>query len=693
MGRGAYAPGFSMRVAYTITIFLGALLLFVVQPMAGKMLLPLFGGTPAVWNTCMVFFQAALLAGYAYAHLLTKIPGVHRQMLLHGAILATASITLPMALGDATPDLGSPVLWLLGALVCTIGPPFVAVSATAPLLQRWFSTAGTRSSRDPYFLYAASNAGSLLALLGYPLLLEPLLALDGQRLGWSIGYATVALLTICCGLTLLRRSGATRAIPVQAPPEHDAAPPSRRDYLKWIALAFVPSSLMLGVTQHITTDIAAIPLFWIVPLAIYLLTYILAFSGRAPSGPYSRMLLIVTVPTLAVSVVWSTFPMWLMLGLHLAILFVGAMMCHGRLAESRPHPRHLTSFYLAIALGGALGGVFNAILAPQLFDSVFEYPLAIAMAVMLRDRSMFRRSTQTLRRAMSVSLDVGVLALVAIHRPLIVFLSDVDVLLQQRTFFGVHWVASEESGKWTGYYQGSTLHGLQIAGQTHTPVGYYHKDSGIGRLYERMRGDPRLERVGLVGLGAGTLAAYARAGQRYTFYEIDPAVVRIAQNPELFTYLHDMPTEATIVIGDGRLSLAREPDDTFGLIVLDAFSSDAIPVHLLTREAIDLYFDKLVPDGLLAIHATNRHVDLGPLVAGLARDRGLAAVQWVGEAPDDASIDKGLYFARWLFMGRSEQALAPLLTDERFVPLPAPVDAPVWTDNFSNVLAVVDWAH
>ncbi len=681
-----------MRATYTITIFTGALLLFLVQPMVGKLVLPWLGGTPAVWNTCMMFFQAALLAGYAYAHLLTKLRDQRTQILVHGIVMACAVISLPIALrqGNA-PTEGSPVLWLVVSLLLSVGLPFFVVSSNSPLLQRWFAETDDPSGRDPYFLYAASNAGSLLALLAYPLLVEPLLTLHNQAFWWAGGYGLFAVLTVSCGIVLLRRPRSANCL--VAATEPPAPVPSRVDYAKWAVLAFVPSSLMLGVTQHITTDIAAIPLLWVVPLTIYLLTFILAFSRWQifEAAVLSRLFVFLAIPVVGISVVWASFPVWLILLMHLALLFVGAMMCHVRLAQSRPHPHYLTGFFLAIAVGGALGGVFNAVIAPQVFSSILEYPLVIALAFLLRDRRAFGRANLPRIKWTNRVLDGGMIGITVVCIPLFSSLPGLKLVARERSFFGVHRVATDTGLGWTGYFQGSTLHGIQMAAHPRQAMGYYHRDTGIGQLYLRMAGDNRLDRVAVIGLGAGTLAAQARPGQHYTIYEIDPSVVKIAQNDRFFTYLSDAPHSHSIVLGDGRISLAREPDGAFGLIVLDAFSSDAVPVHLITSEAIDLYFDKLTHNGLLAINATSRHLDLSRLVGGLARDRGLVAIEWAGATEHTPSFEEGKLQARWLVMGRSERVMAPLLADPLWQRVPMTDDLPVWTDQFSNMLAIFDW--
>ncbi len=681
-----------MRAAYTITIFAGALLLFLVQPMIGKRVLPLLGGSPAVWNTCMVFFQVALLCGYVYAHLLAKLRGARRQVLVHSLVLGAALFALPIALrGEAPAGGASPVLWLVTALVVSVGLPFFAVSASAPLLQRWFSGTGHSLARDPYFLYAASTAGSLAGLLCYPLLVEPALPLRVQQLAWSGGYLAFAAGAVSCGVLLVRRPGPALA---EAPGAADPArSPGPCDYLRWTVLALAPSSLMLGVTQHITTDVGAVPLLWVVPLCIYLLTYILAFSRRrlVTANVASWLLVPLAIGALWAPRHWWDLPISLILGLHLVLLFVASAACHGRLADSRPPPRFLTGYYLAIAAGGALGGAFNALLAPVVFESVVEYPLMIAFAVLLRARPAFGDFPPAVGRTLNLAVDAAVVVLALLFHPLRSTWPGVEIALTERTFFGVHWVALDDDSGLVGYCQGSTVHGFQSVHDRGRPLGYYHEETGIARIFEELGPDPRLDRVGLIGLGTGTMGAYARPGAHYTFFEIDPAVVEIARDERYFTYLRDMAEPPEIVLGDGRLGLAAEPDGEFGLIVLDAFTSDAVPVHLLTAEAIDLYFRKLQPDGLLAAHLTNRHVDLPTVIAGIAADRGLHAWEWVGGADVDSGGGDGRFPTRWFVLSRDDSAAAPLLDDPQWVRVPRIEGAPVWTDDFSNLVSLLKW--
>jgi hypothetical protein len=684
-----------VRTTYAITILVAAFLLFAVQPLVGKLLLPYLGGAPAVWNTCMVFFQAILLAGYAYAHVLTRLRSRRGQVLVHVAALVAATAALPIALRpDAVPPTeASPIPWLVLSLLLAVGLPLFVVSANAPLLQKWFASTDDPLARDPYFLYAASNAGSLAALLAYPVLIEQWLGLDRQRYAWSGGFVLFGVLLLVCGYFLLtrpRRAAAEDGVEIDGP----AAPPPRlRRYALWTALAFVPSSLMLAVTQHITTDIAAVPLLWVVPLGLYLLTYIIAFARRqvVPVKVWSWLLLLAAPPALLTAGRWPWLAAAPALAMHLSLLFLGAMACHGRLAALRPHPRHLTGFYLAIAVGGVLGGAFNTLVAPHIFVAVLEYPLVIAAAVLLRERPAFGRAGSAVTTGINVALDAAVVIVAVSILPSFIRVPDLEVVAIDRTFFGVHRVCADADRRWIGYFNGTTLYNVQLADDPHRPLTYYHDDTGIGQLYRRLAGDPRLDRVGLIGLGAGALGARARPGQHYTFYEIDPAVVRIARDSGFFTHLRDMPEPPTIVLGDGRLSLAREPDGTFGVIVLDAFNSDSIPAHLLTVEAFDLYFRKLAPDGLLAVHVTNRYLDLGAVVGGVARRCGLVVLDWLPARDVENDFASGIQQAWWLIVARNEQALAPLRADPGWQPLAVPDDAPVWTDDSSSLMPIMKW--
>lgn len=756
-----------MRWAYALTLLLSAALLFTVQPMVAKMVLPILGGSPAVWNTCMVFFQVGLLGGYLYAHLLSRRLPTTAQFATHAVVVLLPLLVLPVSVGGqaAPPADHSPVGWLLATLAAACGLPFLVVASTGPLLQRWFSRSGGVRASDPYFLYAASNLGSLGGLLAYPLLLEPGLPLtsppDGyglsQASAWTASYVLFALLAVGCG-ALAVRAARLGAVPEEPPPS--GPPPSVATWGRWIALALVPSSLLLGVTQFLTTDIAAIPLLWVIPLALYLLTFVAAFGwgDRLPLRGISW-----AFAALAVSAAMLELPeiemVWtLPLIVHLLLFVAAALMCHVRLARSRPDPTRLTGYYLALAVGGALGGVFNALVAPLLFNDVLEYPLVLLVACLLRPCAP--ESGDLARHRAVLALDVllpAVLlgAVYGIHRILPEMGADpslasriligvvpaalalamarrrarftlaLTVLLafpwitvreaglvhRARGFFGVHRVASylgdefplDDEGGLTfrvPYHvlvHGSTRHGSQAlqGGLRRTPTTYYHRSGPIGQVFEAFRDSPLFDDIALVGLGAGTLTAYGAPHRRITVYEIDPEVVRIARDPTLFTYLEDTPSPVEIVLGDGRRSLERAPDGAYGLIVLDAFTSDAVPVHLLTREAMALYVKKLRPGGLLAIHLTNGYLDLPPVVGAVADDLRLTALvqRDNGRTPREKLELKD--FSVWAVVARTRDDLGPLGKDPRWQPLagegaPRPRPPALWTDRYSNLITIFD---
>ncbi|MEW6742078.1 MAG: fused MFS/spermidine synthase [Planctomycetota bacterium] len=680
-----------MRALFTLTVFLGASLLFFIQPMVAKHLLPFLGGTPAVWTTCMLFFQAVLLLGYTWAHLVTRLRTRRAQTLTHGMVLLGSLLSLPLSFPGAAPALtaASPVWWILSVLVLSVGAPFLVLSTNAPLLQRWFAATGDRA--DPYFLYAASNAGSLLALLAYPFLIEPSLTLAGQRTACSAGVALFVFLTLMCGGLLLLRAQRHGSTSTAGATDASVAPPRLRNRMAWVLLAFVPSSLMIGATQHITTDIAPVPLLWVVPLALYLLTFILAFSCPTATmikvGSWALMAL--AFAALGSLWFWHAVPGTIGITLHLLLLLSAALVLHGRLSASRPHSRHLTGYFLCVAVGGALGGLFNAIVAPHLFNSLFEYPLAIALAFLLRDRSILGWPTLLRTKcanlvfdALAVLLMIGTLPSVSAG-----FSAGPKVVHTDRTFFGVHRVTIHDATGITAYHQGTTIHGMQRASEPGRALSYYHDFTGIGELFAKFGESAQFERVGLVGLGVGSLAAQARPAQRLTFYEIDPAVVWIARDSGFFGFLQESRVaRVDIVIGDGRRLLAREPASSFDLLVLDAFSSDAVPVHFLTREAFALYSGKLRSGGLLAFHVTNRYLRLTELVATVAHESGLVALEWAPSRGSLPPLREGEFEAAWVVAGRDGEALQALRDDRDWRAVPIRAEAQGWTDDFSNLV-------
>ncbi|MBI4342442.1 MAG: fused MFS/spermidine synthase [Candidatus Omnitrophica bacterium] len=746
-------PG-GLLTLYAATLFLSAWLLFTVQPMAAKMLLPLLGGSPSVWNTCLVFFQAVLLLGYGYAHLLSTRLAPRSQVLAHAAVLALPLLALPIHRPEAAipPAHANPTAWLLALLAAVVGLPFFVVSTSAPLLQRWFSRSGHRDAADPYFLYAASNAGSLLGLLAYPTLIEPTLTLTAQTRVWGLAYAGFAVLGVCCALTLWRNAGPAPQPAAWPGPIQPAGSSPRalwRERAHWLALSAVPSSLLLGVTTYLSTDLAAVPLLWVVPLSLYLLTFILVFARRPPVSPavMHRLLPLTVLPLAILMAASARKPLGLLIALHLVVFFVAAMVCHGALARRRPPAHRLTEFYVCLSVGGVLGGLFNALAAPLLFKTVVEYPLAIVLACLLRPARLggprtasfgtpvgdpawrrgarLGRTPETRRdQVFDYLIPVGVgvftasLALLTedwppagrtaalaglpallcglwTSRPLRfglavgAFLAVSAtarmewnrVLHVERSFFGVHRVVRLEPHHLLMH--GTTIHGAQHLEPARRcdPLAYFSTGSPIGQVFASQA--PRLRRVGVVGLGAGTLASYSAPEQDWTFYEIDPAVLRIAADPRWFTYLGRCLTRGRVVLGDARLTLAGAPDRWYDLLVLDAFSSDSIPMHLLTREAMQLYLRKLGDGGLLALHLTNRFLDLERPIGDLAASMGLVCLaqhhRLPRSGPEGAS-------SRWLLIARRGDELEPWIHDPRWRLLEGRPGVRVWTDDFTNLL-------
>jgi hypothetical protein len=704
---------------FAATIFLAAGLVFLVQPLVAKMLLPVFGGTPAVWAVSLVFFQAVLLAGYCWAHLSLRFLPLRRQPFVQLPLLLAPFVLLPIGFAaDADPGSRDPALWLLGVLTLAVGLPFLAVSTASPVLQRWFSATGHGASGDPYFLYAASNAGSLIGLLSYPLVLEPRLTLEQQSRVWLLGYAVFVGLAALCALRVF---SSREALPVQA--LRPAAAPSLtwRTRIRWTAMAALPSSLILGTTSHLSTSIASVPLLWVVPLAVYLVTYILAFARSAPLSPRTVATGVVTSSLLVAGTLLQLLrlPIAALVAILCANLFFVALLVHRRLASERPPVERLTEFYLLLSLGGVLGGAFNALVAPQLFDSIAEYPLALTLALLvLPGAKSLRRDAPVVvvycgavlvalvaagalgTVAIRAALAGAVLSLLLFHRrparlagglALLLGLATFGVqsLHAERTFFGVLTVTDGPNHERL-LAHGITVHGAQSLdpARRDEPLAYYTRQGPLGQLFTARRG--RFGRVGVIGLGAGAVAAYGRAGDDYVFYELDRSVARIATDRRWFTFLSDSPANVRIVIGDGRLELARARPAGFDLIVLDAFSSDSVPVHLLTKEALELYLAKLAPGGVIALHITNNHLEMEPVVAAVAASLGLVGVaqeQHVSTAAEELGARR----SHWVTLARDPGSLGRLASDPRWHPLEARPGDPVWTDQFSNILSVVDW--
>jgi SAM-dependent methyltransferase len=669
-------------ILYAVTIFLSAFLLFQVQPLIARMILPWFGGTAAVWTTCMLFFQLLLLGGYVYSHAYVSrlIPA---RRYVHVVLLAVAAATLPLAAAAAWKPAGGedPTGRILGLLATSVGLPYFVLSTTGPLVQAWH--ARSHPGATPYRLFALSNLGSMLALLSYPLLVEPALALGKQALVWSAGFVLFALL---CGVLAWRSRGADA--PLSAAEE--AVKPGLGIQALWAALAGCASTLLLAFTSHMSLNIAAIPFLWVLPLALYLLSFVLCFEA---SGWYRRWLFL---PSLAagfaavcVTLTRSNPSLWGLIPLYSATLFTACMVCHGELARSKPHPRYLTGFYLMLALGGALGGVLVGLLAPKVFDDLYELPLGmVALAVfvtlaLLRDRSSVLHGRWG-TPARLVFLAAGIALTVQLARTYRA--NSADIRLTLRNFYGV--LKVRDSGEGPGAMRvlsnGTIIHGKQFLQEDRRdwPTTYYGPTSGVALAILDFRKRGAL-RVGVVGLGAGTLAAYGRAGDVFRFYDINPQVVQLARSE--FSFLKDSPAQVDVQLGDARLSLEREAPQNFDVLALDAFSSDAIPVHLLTIEAFRAYLKQLRAGGILAVHISNRYLDLIPVVQQAAQALSLE-LREVHNGDDD---DAGVYRSDWLLLSASPAAFeGPLLRDWA-QEIATDASVRLWTDDYSDLYRIL----
>lgn len=760
--------GFLQSVLFTGTILLSAYLLFWAQPLFARMILPILGGASAVWTTSMLFFQFTLLAGYVYAHFSGKILAIKSQIFLHILLLGTASMSLPFYIDYATfesPE-GSPVFWVLSLAALTVGPPFFMVSATAPILQRWFSLTHHQYRDNPYFLYAASNLGSLLALLSFPTILEPFLGAHLQTVCWQTGYFVLSALFLIVGFVTLKElkvEPRSSVLPV-VPPLACVPGISAGLRLSWVFLAFVPSSMMLGLTSHVTTDIAPVAMFWVVPLALYLLSFVVVFSrcqGLVADRKLAVIILCCTVvlfymrfegydKTITTAILAVLF--------NLILFFSAAWLFHGYLSSSKPSAVHLTEFYLWLSIGGMLGGFFNAMLAPLIFNQIFEYYVVviavffIALRVILEkprrrvlletpqifgmiivfalllflfvlvDIIMSRPITVKVQQTFVFSsLAVIVTAtVVAYYKPgrlarrmaiiavvlgglgsvLILTQTHTNILLA-RSFYGALKVKQKLDVYDVPYHlfiHGSTRHNLQKFGndaeENQEPLMYFHRQANIGHAVRCMQAHlDRLLRLGFVGLGAGAMSAYVEVGDVATYYEIDPQVAAMAENREYFTYVGDAKGNVQILIGDARLQLKKSGDASYDILLIDAFSSDAIPVHLLTAEAVALYLRKIKEDGVLLFHLSNRYLDLYKVLQGLPLPSGyvlyFASKNNVERPTLPANAISGIFsHSQVALIARDSSLPQEITASERWQKLEFDPDFRVWTDDYSNIFGI-----
>jgi SAM-dependent methyltransferase len=683
-----------------LTVFASAFLLFLVQPLIAKQILPWFGGSAAVWTTCLVFFQAALTAGYAYADAIARLRP-RTQALLHMALLAGSLLALPIVPAAHWKPDGSeaPLGLILGLLTATIGLPYFLLATTSPLVQSWFARA--HPARSPYRLFALSNLASLLALLGYPFLLEPWVPTRAQALAWSAAYAVFAVL--CASLAWRSRVAPATAIVIpgaastrsvhEAPVPGTLArgtlvasavrAPTLGQQLLWMVLALTGSMLLLAITEHVTQNVAAVPLLWVLPLAIYLVTFVLCFEGRA----FYRRSIFLPMAAAALGVMaWAmadtrlTHELALQLGAFTAGLFLACMFCHGELARAKPPPRWLTRYYLMISVGGAVGAALVGVLAPLTLPAQFELALTLCLCAFLL--------VWQARRAPLVFMALGLAAVIATVTCGVWHVRSFydDTITVARNFYGV--LRVQESGASAASLHRSLIHGTIMHGNQYLapqlrrePTSYYTATSGIGRVLESLH--PRLEpvRVGVIGLGTGTLATYGARGDTFRFYDINPAVVQLARSE--FTYLADSDAHVDTVLGDARLSLEREPPQQLDVLAIDAFSSDAIPVHLITVEALDVYRRHVKPGGVIAFHVTNRYLDLVPVVQALAQARGLRSV-WIDDDGDGAMASR----SDWVLLSDGDILDRPRIAEAAKAIVAHP-GWRLWTDDFNNLFQVL----
>lgn len=728
LDRPARAAGRLVLPTFAAALFTSALLLFGVQPMFAKMVLPILGGSPGVWSVATVVFQCLLVAGYAYAHWLAG-RSARTGLLVHLAVMTAATLTMPIAVapGWTQPPTGFESLWLVGLMAVSIGLPFFAVAGNGPLLQAWFARTGHAQARDPYFLYGASNLGSFAALAAYPLLVEPALSVPDQTRLWQVAFTF--LMVLVAGAGLLARGGP--ALPAEA-----ASPgPTLARMAGWAAIGAIPSGLLVSVTAHLSTDVAATPLLWVVPLALYLLSFVIAFRASSRLADAPSGLLQVGLAAIVIAGLGTAGSPALGLGSNLGLFALTCLVCHRGLYRMRPPSAHLTRFYLSLSIGGAAGGLFCAIAAPLLFSSVLEYPILLVAAVLCRPPAAGQPFAWPGRpRISTLALALGILALallaLALGAPdtlvgqaamggfIVVMItrwrsrSDAAVAaafmvlaaatIQSaaassgtvRSFFGVHKIATSSDGRFRLLSHGTTAHGAirlrnddgTLATGRPEPTTYYTMEGVIGTAVRSVRAarGGSLGATSVVGLGTGSLACHRQAGEAWTFYEIDHEVVRIARDPSLFRFLSECGPDLPVVLGDARLTLATAPAAQ-DLIVLDAFSSDAIPLHLLTREAIGLYLSRLGPEGALVMHVSNRYLDLRQVLARAAAEHGLTVLTRTDRV--DEPFDRRLHApAMVVAMAREARHLGPIAADPAWARVPPDMTRRPWTDDYSNVL-------
>lgn len=737
--RSAYH--FFVIFVFSFALFHSAFLVFIVQPMFTKLVLPKLGGAPAVWSVGMVVFQGLLLAGYFYAHLLTRYTTLRTSILVHLGVVSIATFALPIGLaeGFGNPPQEGQGVWLLGFYLASIGVPFFALAGNGPLLQAWFSKSGNPSAGNPYFLYNASNAGSFIALLAYPIMIEPLLSLSLQSIFWSFGFFSLIGIIAISGAMVWQHNATLSEVTTVKALEY-----SYKIRFFWILLSFVPSALMIAITAHISTDVASAPFLWVIPLALFLLSFIFAFKENPIFNIASleQRVAIYALP-LAIIYAFTSFAVYVLVLLNIMFFFIAATACHQRLYAMRPAPQHLTEFYLYMSLGGVLGGVFAALIAPSAFNTVLEYPVLIVFAVLLATTMNSNKKSDVLKTLIPI-LIFGIFFITVIHYtvfykfiaskldytirtinlaglcllalcaigfvkkkhalaafiPVIfiysaVFKNDEGVKRSERSFFGVHKIAFAEDGMFRVLYHGTTIHGaMQVKTATGEPITgrpmpltYYNPNGPIAQSLYSVPSKSEGRQLGVVGLGTGAHSCNGQPSDQWTFFEIDPLVVKIARQPEYFRFLSECAPGAKINIGDARITLLEQTKRSFDYLLIDAFSSDAIPMHLLTSEAVKLYISVLNEGGVLALHISNRHLELASVVAALAAEAGVPARIKHDQKPDEVP-DIVHASSTVVVLTRSSTALSHLDATPGWTGL-EPSGTQPWKDDFSNIVSAL----
>lgn len=724
---------------YAATLLVSAALLFSVQPMFSKMILPLLGGTPQVWNTAMLFFQVVLLAGYAYAHGTTKFLSIRVQAIVHIALLICFTVVLPLAIPESwrAPLEEDPTLWQLGVMASTIGGPFFVLAASAPMLQRWFANSDHPDANNPYFLYGASNLGSMTSLLAYPVVFEPLMNLSEQSNVWMYGYILLILM-IAAAAILIWPHGKAATTSKKEKKEKDVAPVTWNMRIQWLILAFIPSSLMLGVTTYATTDIASAPMLWIIPLALYVGTFILVFSRKVYLDTTQLSFIQGSLVAVLILLLIASFGThkFLVLLLHLTLFFVTAWLCHGTLAAKRPDKKHLTEFYLLMSTGGALGGIFNALIAPQIFTTAIEYSLVLALACFVRfwdNENQEKKSDKkevplqdklfgpsvafmAVLVALYTSLEIPFITLICalgvfvfliyyidkrwsfasiaafalLLNPTSAWLVHYEVLHSERNFFGILRVFDDPEVQMRSLLHGTTTHGTQslVDDYKYLNISYYSEFSPLNDVFSIYDNRSGKQNVAVLGLGTGATACFDKPGRHFDFFEIDPDVIKIAEDPEYFTYLSDCGTPYDIVLGDARMTIQDKEDEIYDIILLDVFSSDNIPVHVLTEEAIRTYLSKVKKDGVVIFHISNNYLDLEPVLAKTAENIGIPSYGHF--KPDGILEDSEIhYYASHYFVMTHSESIAKQLKSDGWSEGITKKRVQGWTDQYSNILSVI----